>query len=112
MHCNNVNDDPVSGKRKAGCVVMVANCPIIQQSKLQSETALSTTEIETIAHICGKLFLDIYGINVMDKVIEFSVGDTSVQFLINKENSGTIFQAKILPPQFTSQNKHYHKKTI
>ena len=43
------NDDPVSSKSRSGFVIFLGNCPIIWQSKLQGETALSTTESEIIA---------------------------------------------------------------
>ena len=43
------NDDPVSSKSRSGFVIFLGNCPIIWQSRLQGETALSTTESEIIA---------------------------------------------------------------
>ena len=43
------NDDPVSSKSRTGFVMFIANCPMIWQSKLQVETALSTTEAEVVA---------------------------------------------------------------
>ena len=43
------NEDPVSSKSRTGFVIFVGNCPVIWQSKLQGETALSTTEAEILA---------------------------------------------------------------
>ena len=43
------NNDPVSSKSRTGFVMFVGNCPVIWQSKLQVETALSTTEAEVVA---------------------------------------------------------------
>jgi hypothetical protein len=43
------NEDPVSSRSRTGFVIFVGNCPVIWQSKLQGETALSTTEAEIIA---------------------------------------------------------------
>jgi hypothetical protein len=41
--------DPSTSKSRSGWVVLYAGCPIIWASKLQSQTALSTTEAEYIA---------------------------------------------------------------
>jgi hypothetical protein len=43
------NEDPVSSRSRTGFVIFVGNCPVIWQSKLQGETALSTTEAEIVA---------------------------------------------------------------
>ena len=41
--------DPTCVKSCTGFVICIANCPVIWQSKLQSEIATSTTEAEYIA---------------------------------------------------------------
>ena len=45
-------------KSRTGFVITVANCPVLWQSKLQTETALSTMEAEIVAlaHSCRELF--------------------------------------------------------
>ena len=43
------NKIPVSSRSRTGFVIFVGNCPVIWQSKLQGETALSTTEAEIVA---------------------------------------------------------------
>ena len=43
------NKDPVSSISRTGFVIFVGNFPVIWQSKLQGETALSTTEAEIVA---------------------------------------------------------------
>ena len=43
------NDNPVSSKSRTGFVMFIANCPVIWQSKLQVEMAMSTTEAEVVA---------------------------------------------------------------
>ena len=50
--------DPSCVKSRTGFVITVANCPVLWQSKLQTETALSTMEAEimTLAHSCQELF--------------------------------------------------------
>ena len=52
--CGNWNPDTAEGdsstsKSRSGYVIKYAGCPIVWQSKLQTETALSTTEAEYIA---------------------------------------------------------------
>ena len=42
------NADPVNSKSRTGFVIFINNCPVIWQSKLQRETALSTIESEII----------------------------------------------------------------
>ncbi len=49
MYGHEAMDDPVCVKSRTGYVIMVTNCPIMWQSKLQSETALSTMEAEIVA---------------------------------------------------------------
>ncbi len=39
MYGHEVMDDPVCVKSRTGCMIMVANCPIMWQSKLQTEIA-------------------------------------------------------------------------
>ena len=52
------NLDPASTKSRTGFVITVANCPVLWISKLQIETALSTTEAEIVAlvHSCKEVF--------------------------------------------------------
>ena len=42
-------DDPTTAKLRTGYVIKYAGCPIVWQSKLKMEVALSTTEAEYIA---------------------------------------------------------------
>ncbi len=93
---------------------MVANCPIMWQSKLQSETALSIMEAEIVAlaHSCRKLFLIMDGVGIMGRAIGFPVCNNTIQVLIHEDNAGALVLDKTLSPQFTSRSKHYHAKTI
>ncbi len=58
MYGHKVICNPVCVESRTGYVIMVANCSIMWQSKLQSETSLSTMEAELVAlaHSCCKLF--------------------------------------------------------
>ena len=42
------HDDPPLVKSRTGYVINVADCPVLWQSKLQTETALSTMEAEVV----------------------------------------------------------------
>ena len=50
--------DPSCVKSRTGYTITFANCPVIWQSKLQTETALSTMEAEIVAlaHSCREMF--------------------------------------------------------
>ncbi len=93
---------------------MVANRPITWQSKLQSETTLSTMEAEIVAlaHSCCKLFPIMDGVSIIGKAIGLPVGNTTIQVSIYEDNAGALVLAETLLPQFTNQSKHYHMKTI
>lgn len=109
------DNDPVCVKSRTGYVINVADCPVLWQSKLQTETALSTMEAEIVAlaHSCRELF------PVMDLVLE--LGDaigvpcrdyTWMHVSIHEDNAGALVLAETLPPQFTPRSKHYAIKTI
>ncbi len=114
MYVHEGIDDPVCVKSRTRYVIMVANCPIMWQSKLQSETALSTMEadIVVLAHSCCMLFSIMDRVSIMGKAIDLPVGNTIIQVSIHEDNARSLVLAKTLPPQFTSQSKHYHVKTV
>ncbi len=70
------------------------------------------TEIVALAHSCCELFPIMDGVSIMGKAIRFPVGNTTIKVLIHEDNAGAVVLAETLPPQFTSQSKHYHTKTI
>ena len=109
------NNDPVCVRSRTGFVITVANCPIFWSSKLQTETALSTMEAETIAlaSCCRELF------PIMDQVAEIvnAVGmpdpdNPTMHVTIHEDNSGALILANTLPPQFTPRSKYYAIKTV
>ncbi len=108
MYGHKAMDDPVCVISRTGYVIMVANCPIMEQSKLQSETNLSTMQAKSIAlaHSCCKLFPIMDGVNIMGNVIGFPVGNTTTQVLIHKDSARALVLAESLPPQFTSVSKY------
>ncbi len=68
---------------------MVANCPIMWQSKLQYENTLSTMEVKitVLAHSCCKLFPIMDRVGIMGKAIGLLIGNTTMQVLIHKDNA-------------------------
>ena len=107
--------DPVCVRSRTGYVILVANCPVLWKSQLQTETATSTmhSEIIAMAACCKELF------PIMDMVelIRLAVGmnktePTKFHVTIHEDNSGALILAKTLPPQFTPRSKFYALKTI
>ncbi len=103
MYGHEAMDDPVWVKSRTGYMIMVANCLIMWQSKLQSEAApfMMEAEIVALAHSCCKLFLIMDGVSIMGKAIGLPGGNTTIQVLIHVDNAGALVLAKNLTPQFT-----------
>ncbi len=62
-------NDPVCVKSRTGYMIMVANCHIMWQSKLLSESALSTMDAKMVAlaHSCCEQFPIMDGVSIMGK---------------------------------------------
>ena len=106
--------DPACAKSRTGFIITFADCPVFWQSKLQTETALSTMEAEIIAlsACCRELFPIIGHGQFSDKVCPTSYRKTTMNVSIHEDNSGALVLAKTLPPQFTPRSKYYAIKTI
>ncbi|KAL7465925.1 hypothetical protein ACHAXS_006230 [Conticribra weissflogii] len=106
--------DPASAKSRTGYVITVAACPVLWQSKLQTETALSTMEAEIVAlaHSCRELFPIMDMVSLLGPAVGLEVGDTTLNVSIHEDNAGALVLAETLPPQYTPRSKHYHIKTI
>jgi len=108
------SSDPSCVKSRTGFVITVANCPVLWQSKLQTETALSTMEAEIIAlaHSCQELFPIMNMVSLLGAKIGLPVSRAVMNVSIHEDNPGALVLAEILPPQFTPRSKHYAIKTI
>ena len=114
------NDDPVCVCSQTGFVITVAGCPIYWSSKLQTETATSTMEAETIAlgSCCRELLpiialVNEVGVAIGIKKFYDNDSDSSIMHVtIHEDNSGALILATAPPPQFTPRSKHYAIKTI
>jgi hypothetical protein len=103
--------DPACAKSWTGFIITFADCPVFWQSKLQTETALSTMEAEIIAlsACCRELFPIM---DMVSSVTKLPIGKTTMNVSIHEDNSGSLVLAKTLPPQFTPRSKYYAIKTI
>ena len=106
--------DPACAKSRSGFVIVFAGVPVLWQSKLQTETALSTMEAEIIALAACMREL----IPIMDMVasladaVGLAAGDVNMKVSVHEDNSGALVLAETLPPQFTPRSKYYATKTI
>ena len=91
-----------------------ANCPVLWQSKLQTETALSTMEAEIVAlaHSCRELFPIMDMVTLLGTKVGLPLKETTMNVSFHEDNAGALVLAETLPPQFTPRSKHYAIKTI
>ena len=93
-----------------------ADFPVFWQSKLQTETALSTMEAKIIAlsACCRELFPIMDMVSSVTKSVQLPIGKLPWMspVSIHEDNLGALVLAKTLPPQFTPRRKYYAIKTI
>ena len=79
-------------KSRTGYVIMVANHPILWQSKLQSETALSTMEAEVIAlaHSCRELLPNMDMIAFLGEAVGLPEDLTTMHVSSHEDNAESI----------------------
>ena len=84
------------------------------QSKLQTETALSTMEAEIIAlAACMRELIPIVDmVQSLTVAVGLPAGDVNMNVSVYEDNSGALVLAEMLPPQFTPRSKYYAIKTI
>ena len=77
-------------KSRTGFVITVSDCPVLWQSKLQTETALSTMEAEIVAlaHSCRELFPIMDMVQVLGTAVGLPLEEpTSMHVSIHKDNA-------------------------
>jgi len=116
MYGHEEHTDPACAKSWTGFIITFADCPVFWQSKLQTETALSTMEAEIIALSaccrCRELFPIMDMVRSVTKSVKLPIGRTTMNVSIHEDNSGALVLVKTLPPQFTPRSKYYAIKTI
>ena len=90
-------------------IINFSGCPMLCQSKLQTETTLSTMEAEIIAlaHCCSELFSIIDMTNLLGEEVGILLVNTKINISIYENNAGSLLLEETLPPQFTPRSKHY-----
>jgi hypothetical protein len=103
--------DASTSKSRSGFVIKYAGCPIIWQSKLQTETALSTTEAEYIA--LSTALREV--ISLMELLREAQghgipnvVTTPKIHCKVFEDNSGALTMAKV--PKMRPRTKHLNVK--
>ena len=89
MYGHEKPDNPASVKNRTGFVITVAMCPVIWQSKLQIETALSTMEAEIVAlaHSCQELLPVMDMVVLLGPAVGIPAGPTTRKVSIHEDNA-------------------------
>ena len=103
------DQDPVSVKSRTGFVILLANCPLMWCSKLQTEIALSTTESEYVALSQSmrslipirQILEEMATCEAFDFVNDFNTRTFSKCF---EDNNGALLTAT--SPRMTPRTKH------
>jgi hypothetical protein len=106
--------DPACAKICTGFVIVFAGVPVVWQSKLKTETPLSTMEAKIIAlAACMRELIPIMDmVQLLAVAMGIPTGDVNMRVSVHEENLGALVLAKTLPPQFTPRSKYYATKTI
>ncbi len=106
--------DPACAKSRSGFVIVFAGVPVLWQSKLQTQTALSTMVAKVIAlGACMKeLILIMDMVQSLAVAVGIPAGDVNVRVSVHEDNLGALVLAETLPPQFTPRSKYCATKTI
>ena len=80
MYEKKLPTDPACVKSRNGFFITFAYCPVYWASKLQTETALSTTksEINDLAHSCRELFPIIDITKYLGQAVGLPIGETKM----------------------------------
>jgi hypothetical protein len=103
--------DPVTARSRTGYVVKFMGCPIVWASKLQTETALSTTEAEYIS--CSEALRTVIPLmNLLEEAnthgIQVTAPKTKILCKLFCDNSGACELIRL--PKFRPRTKHINTK--
>ena len=107
-------DDPTCAKSRTGFIITFADFPVLWIYKLQTKTALSTMEVETItiAYGCREMFPIINITKYIGKSVGLSVGVPSMILSVHEYKSDALTLSGTFPLKFTPHSKYYETKTI
>ncbi len=99
--------DPACAKSCTIFIITFAERPVFWQSKLQTETALSTMEAKIVALSagCRELFSVIDMVCSLADATNLPIGNTPMNVSIHKDNLGALVLAKTLPPATVYSSK-------
>ena len=99
--------DPMTAKSRSGWIIQYAGCPITWASKLQTFTALSTTEAEYVA-LSMAMQEQLPLIQLLKEVVLYNVDanlqPTTIHCKAFEDNSGALEMAKV--PKMRPRTKH------
>ena len=92
--------DPASVKSRTGFIITVAESPVLWQSKLQTETALSTMEAEIVAlaHSCRELFPVMDIVSSLGPAVGIPAGETTMKVTIMRTTQEHWFLPRLCLP--------------
>lgn len=104
------SQDPHCVRSRTGYVILVAGCPVLWKSKLQTEIALSTMEAEYVA--LSQACKDLFPLLDMVKELSNAVGvpvdeDTNMHVQVHEDNVGALTLGRLEPKRMTPRSKHY-----
>ena len=111
LHKYETHVDPISSKSRTGYVILLGKSPISWCSKLQTETALSTTESEIVA--LSTCMREILWIQRLVKDISLGFGiktqdETLIQATVHEDNQAAISNAT--KASVNNRTRHIHTK--
>ena len=94
-------NDPACANSCTGFIITISGCPVLWVSALQTKTALSTMESETIslARSCLDMFPIINITKFLGKSVGLAVGVPSMKLSVCEDNDGALILARTLPPK-------------
>ena len=101
------DQDPVCVKSRTGFVILLADCPLFWQSKLQGQVALSTMEAEYIALSTGLrslIPLKSLVVEVADSLLDDPTFLTKTYSSVFEDNTGALLLAQT--PRMSPRSKH------
>ena len=95
------NTNPVSVKSRTGVIITFAKCPVLWILKLQTETDLSTMEVEIVSlvHSCREVFPIMHMVGSLGPALRNPAGDTTMKDSVHEDNNGTLILAQTLSCQ-------------
>jgi len=102
--------DPHCARSRTGYVILAFGCPVLWRSRLQTEMALSTMEVEYVAlsMACKDLLPLVAVIRELSTAVGLDASFTSnIQCKIHEDNVGALTLARLEPRRMTPRSKHY-----